>query len=92
MTQTLREAQDFLTIIKGDTKKQIIEIEPLLNRHPTQAIVWFLRVLYKEKKIKLQDLIEWDKTSQEINEIVVVMFRIRMAIRTMINEREVKAA
>ena len=92
MTQTIREAQDYLTIIKGDTKKQIIEIEPLLNRHPTQAIVWFLRVLYKEKKIKLQDLIEAYKTSPEINEIVAVMFRIHMAIRTMINEREVKAA
>ena len=92
MTQTLREAQDFLTVIKGDTKKQILDIEPLLNRHPTQAIIWFLRVLYKEKKVKLQDLIEGDKTSPEINEIVAVMFRIRMAIRTMINEREVKAA
>ena len=92
MTQTLREAQDYLTVIRGDTKKQILDIEPLLNRHPVQSIVWFLRVLYKEKKIKLQDLIEGDKKSQEINEIVVVMFRIRMAIRTMINEREVKAA
>jgi len=92
MTQTLREAQDYLTVIKGDTKKQILDIEPLLNRHPVQSIVWFLRVLYKEKKIKLQYLIEGDKKNQEINEIVVVMFRIRMAIRTMINEREVKAA
>ena len=92
MTQTLREAQDFLTVIKGDTKKQILDIEPLLNRHPTQAIIWFLRVPYKEKKIKLQDLIEGNKTSPEVNETVAAMFRIHMAICTMQKEREVKAA
>ena len=92
MTQTVREAQDYLTVIRGKDTKRIIDIETLLNRHPTQAIVWFLRRLYKEKQRKLQQLIETDKTSPEINETVATMFRIRMAICTMQEEREVIAA
>ena len=91
-TETIQTAQDYLTVIRGGSKKQIIDIEPLLNRHPAQAIIWFLRTLYKEKKIKLRDLLERDKTSPEINETIAAMFRIYMAICTMQEEREVKAA
>ena len=92
-TETVKTVQDYLTVIRGDTKKHIIDIETLLKRHPTQAIVWFLRRLYKEKGKKLQQLMEKDKTSPQINETVATMFRIRMAIQTMQNEGgEVRAA
>ena len=91
-TETIQIVQDYLTVIRGGSKKQIIDIETLLNRHPAQAIIWFLRTLYKEKKIKLRDLLERDKTSPEINETIAAMFRIYMAICTMQEEREVKAA
>ena len=91
--ETIQEAQDFLTMISEDRVRRIIDIEPLLARHPTESVLSLLQTLYREKEKVLKKLIHEDKTSSKINELIVVMFRIHMAMKTIEgDEKEVKAA
>jgi hypothetical protein len=91
--ETIQEAQDFLTMISEDRVKRIVDIEPLLARHPTESVLALLQDLYGEKEKILKKLIHEDKTSSKINELIVAMFRIHMAMKTIEGEgEEVKAA
>jgi hypothetical protein len=91
--ETIQEAQDFLTMISEDRVKRILDIEPLLARHPKEAVLLALQDLYREKEKVLKGLIHEDKTSSKINELIVAMFRIHMAMKTIEgDEKEVKAA
>jgi hypothetical protein len=91
--ETIQEAQDFLTMISEDRVKRIVDIEPLLTRHPKESVLSLLETLYREKEKILKKLIHEDKTSSRINELIVAMFRIHMAMKTIQAEREeVKAA
>ena len=91
--ETIQEAQDFLTMISEDRVKRIVDIEPLLARHPTESVLSLLETLYREKEKVLKRLIHEDKTSSKINELIVAMFRIHMAMKTIEgDEKEVKAA
>lgn len=89
--ETIQTAQDYLTVISESRVKRIIDIKPLLERHPISSVVSFLGALYMEKEKMLFRLLNEDKTSSEINEIITTMFRIHMAIRTMeMDGKEVK--
>jgi hypothetical protein len=91
--ETIQEAQEFLTMISEDRVRRIVDIEPLLARHPRESVLSMLEALYGEKEKALKRLIHEDKTSSKINELIVSMFRIHMAMRTIEGEREeVKAA
>ncbi len=91
--ETIQEAQDFLTMISEDRVRRIVDIEPLLARHPTESVLSLLETLYREKEKVLKRMIHEDKTSSKINELIVLMFRIHMAMKTMEgDEKEVKAA
>ena len=91
--ETIQEAQEFLTTISEDRVKRIIDIEPLLVRHPKEAVLSALGDLYRDKEKVLKGLIHEDKTSSKINELIVAMFRIHMAMKTIEGDREeVKAA
>jgi hypothetical protein len=91
--ETIQEAQDFLTMISEDRVRRIIDIEPLLARHPKEVVLLALQDLYREKEKVLKGLIHEDKTSSKINELIVAMFRIHMAMKTIEgDEKEVKAA
>jgi Trk K+ transport system NAD-binding subunit len=92
--ETIQEAQDFLTMISEDRVKRIVDIEPLLARHPKESVLSMLESLYSEKKDVLAKLIQEDKTSSKINELIVAMFRIHMAMKTIEGDegKEVKAA
>ena len=80
--ETVREAQAYLTLVIENRVKRIVDIEPLLARHPKESVLFFLRELYEEKELLLRELISVDKTSSRINELIVAMFRIRMAMKT----------
>ena len=86
--ETIQEAQDFLTMISEDRVKRIVDIEPLLARHPTESVLSLLETLYREKEKILKGLIHEDKTSSKINELIVSMFRIHMAMKTIEGDRE----
>ena len=91
--ETIQEAQDFLTMISEDRVRRIVDIEPLLERHPKESVLFLLKGLYIEKEKVLKRLINEDKTSSKINELIVAMFRIHMARKTIEgDEKEVKAA
>ena len=91
--ETIQEAQDFLTMISEDRVRRIVDIEPLLERHPKESVLFLLKGLYIEKEKVLKGLIHEDKTSSKINELIVAMFRIHMARKTIEGDgKEVKAA
>ena len=91
--ETIQEAQDFLTMISEDRVRRIVDIEPLLERHPKESVLFLLKGLYIEKEKVLKRLINEDKTSSKINELIVAMFRIHMARKTIEGDgKEVKAA
>jgi hypothetical protein len=86
--QTLKQAQEFLTVIdKGETKR-IIDIELLVKRHQRETVISFLKGLLKEKEKALKEQVADDKTDSSINETIAAIFRIYMAIQTL--EREEK--
>jgi len=81
--ETIQTAQDYLTVISDSRVKRIINIKPLLERHPARSVISFLGNLYDEKLEMLVELLIKDKTSSKINEVITAMFRIYMAIKTM---------
>ena len=84
--QDIREAQEYLTIKKDGEIELIVGIDYLSENHSRQEIVRFLRGYLHEKEKLLKELILGDKTSNQIDQTVSVMFRIHMAI-TVIEKR-----
>jgi hypothetical protein len=91
MTQKqIQEAQDYLTMMSDDRVRKIIDIETLLAKHPEPIVLSFMRNLLREKEKILKGLIVRDKKNVKINETVVAMFRLYMAIKTMEDGKEGK--
>ncbi|WP_054030913.1 hypothetical protein [Desulfatitalea tepidiphila] len=93
--RAIHDVQSFLTFMQsdGDRVYQIVNVELLLRRHPPEAVVSFLQELHKDYGKALSKLIQEDKTSSRINELVAKRFRIKMAINTIRNlEKEDQAA
>ena len=88
----ISNVQEFLTIVGEDRVYQIVNVELLLRRHPPQAVIAFLEQLRSDYKKELSQLIKDSKTSSKINELVAKNFRIKMAINTIKNAKEVKDA
>jgi hypothetical protein len=90
--RVISNVQEFLTIVEEDRCYQIVNVELLLRRHPPQAVIAFLQQLRSDYKKELSKLIKDSKTSSKINELVAKNFRIKMAINTIKNAKEVKDA
>ena len=88
----ISNVQEFLTIVGEDRVYQIVNVELLLRRHPPQAVIAFLEQLRSEYKKELAQLIRNNKTDPKINELVAKNFRIKMAINTIKNAKEVQDA
>ena len=88
----ISNVQEILTIVEEDRVYQIVNVELLLRRHPPQAVIAFLQQLRSDYKKELSKLIKDSKTSSRINELVAKNFRIKMAINTIKNSKEVKNA
>lgn len=84
--ETIKQAQDYLTYVTEERVMRIMDIESLISRHPPGAILAFLDDLYAEMGQALKEALFNDKTSSRINEIVVKMFRVHMAIKTIKTE------
>ena len=74
----INDVQSFLTFMQsdGDRVYQIVNVELLLRRHPPDAVIAFLQELNKDYGKALSKLIQEDKTSSRINELVAKRFRI----------------
>jgi hypothetical protein len=90
--KVINTVQNFLTVVGEDRVYQIVNVELLLRRHPPEAVIAFLDQLRSEYKKELGDLIKNNKTNPKINELVAKNFRIKMAINTIKNAKEVKDA
>ncbi|MCP4294398.1 MAG: hypothetical protein GY786_02195 [Proteobacteria bacterium] len=89
--RVINEVQDYLTVVSGENVYQIVKnVELLLRRHSGVAVIAFLDQLRSEYKKELGQLIKTDKTSAQINELVVKNFRLKMAINTLRNAKEVR--
>ncbi len=88
--KVINHVQDYLTVVGEDKVYQIVNVELLLRRHPPEAVIAFLEQLRSEYQKELGQLIKNNKTDARINELVAKNFRIKMAINTIKNAKEVK--
>ena len=88
-TETIKTAQDYLTVVHQDYgKREIVNVEILLERHRPEFVINILEDLFKEKRKALVKMMGADKSKSEIDRTVSEMFRIHMAIKVI--EEEVK--
>ena len=80
--RVINQVRDYLTIVTEDRTYQICPVEMLLWRHTPEQVVGFLNQLRQEYKKELQQLLRKNKTHPKVNYLVVHIFRIRMAIKT----------
>ena len=90
--KVINHVQDYLTVVGEDKVYQIVNVELLLRKHPPEAVIAFLEQLRSEYQKELGQLIKNNKTDAKINELVAKNFRIKMAINTIKNSKEVKDA
>ena len=88
----INNVQDYLTVVGESKVYQIVNVELLLRRHPPEAVIAFLEQLRTEYSKELGQLIKHNKTDARINELVAKNFRIKMAINTIKNAKEVRTA
>ena len=88
----ISNVQEYLTVVSDDKCYQIVNVELLLRRHPPEAVIAFLDQLRTEYKKKLGQLIKINKTDSRINDLLAKNWRIKMAIITIKNAREVQDA
>jgi hypothetical protein len=79
-------------VLSEDRVYQIVNVELLLRRHPPEAVIAFLEQLRSDYKKELSQLIKSDKTDIRIDELLAKNWRIKMAINTIKNAKEVKDA
>ena len=84
--------QEYLTVVSEKKVYQIVNVELLLRRHPPEAVIAFLNQLRSEYKKELGKLLKHNKTDEKINELVAKNFRLKMAINTIKNAKEVQDA
>ena len=87
--QDIREAQEYLTIKKEGEIQLIVGLDYLSENHSRQEIVRFLKDYLHEKEKMLKILILDDKSNNQIDQTVAVMFRIHMAISIIEKRMEV---
>jgi len=90
-TEVITAAQDYLTVAHGDRRRRILDISTLLENHPTETVVRFMKSLLREKEKLLRKYILRDKTDPRLDDLVAVMFRIYMSIEVLEKESEVIA-
>ena len=80
--RVINQVRDFLTIVTEDRTYEICPVEVLLWRHPPDDVVGFLNELRQDYTKELNQLLRENKVHPKINFLVVQIFRLRMAIKT----------
>ena len=80
--RVINQVIDYLTIVTEDRIYQILPIEVLLRQHTPPDVVGFLNLLRQDYKKELNQLLKENKSHPKINYLIVQIFRIRMAIKT----------
>ena len=85
-TEIITAAQDYLTVIYGDRRRRILNIMVLLENHPTEVVIRFMKSLLREKEKMLRKYILRDKSNPIIDEMVATMWRIYMCVHVLEEE------
>jgi len=89
--RVINQVRDYVTIITEDRVYQICPVEMLLRQQTPEAVVALLGQLRAEYKKELREILKENKTHPKINHLVVLNFRLKMAINTIRNaKREVQ--
>jgi hypothetical protein len=83
--KVINQVRDYLTIVTEDRIYQICPVEVLLMRHSPDAVVGFLNLLRQDYKKELGELLKENRTHPKINHLIVLNFRLKMAINTIKN-------
>lgn len=76
------QAQDFLTVVTPDRTYQIVNMGVLLWQHSPREVVALLNQIRGEYKKELNELLKENRTHPKVNFLVVQIFRLRMAMKT----------
>ena len=90
--RVINQVRDYMTIVTEDRVYQICPVEMLLRQQTPEAVVALLGQLRAEYKKELREILKDNKTHPKINHLVVLNFRLKMAINTIKNakQKEVK--
>ena len=80
--RVINQVRDYLTIVTEDRTYEICPVEMLLWRHTPEQVVRFLNQLRQEYKKELRELLRENKSHPKVNFLIVNIFRLRMAIKT----------
>ena len=80
--RVINQVRDYLTIVTEDRTYEICPVEMLLWRHTPNQVVGFLNQLRQEYKKALRELLRENKSHPKVNFLIVNIFRLRMAIKT----------
>ena len=80
--RVINQVRDYLTIVTEDRTYEICPVEMLLWRHTPEQVVGFLNQLRQEYKKELRELLRENKSHPKVNFLIVNIFRLRMAIKT----------
>ena len=86
--RVINQVRDYMTIITEDRVYQICPVEMLLRQHTPEAVVGFLELLRQDYKKELRTILKENKTHPKINHLVVLNFRLKMAINTIRNAKQ----
>ena len=84
--EVITAAQDYLTVINGNYSRRILNLQQLLESHPAEAVIGFLKSLLREKEKILRKYILRDKSNPRIDELVATMWRIYMCVHVLEEE------
>jgi hypothetical protein len=79
--RVINQVRDYMTIITEDRVYQICPVEMLLRQQTPEAVVALLGQLRAEYKKELREILKDNKTHPKINHLVVLNFRLKMAIK-----------
>ena len=85
---TIETVQDYLTMISENRVMRIVDVRPLMERHPLKAVLSVLEEMARQKETILEELLREDKTSSLVNETIAMVFRLNMAIETIQKNNE----
>ena len=86
--RVINQVRDYMTIVTEDRVYQICPVEMLLRRHSGESVVAFLVQLRADYKKELREILKDNKTHPKINHLVVLNFRLKMAINTIRNAKQ----
>jgi len=81
--QSITEAREYLRVKTPYGFRRILDIRALLESHNDSEVIKFLKDHLREKEKALKNMILVDKSHPRVDQVVAVMFRISMAIKSL---------